>query len=79
MFGEKLFQTKLLSRLSHKVCRPLSSPVLLRKFTVFGATATSTGRDIIICWILRMLMLTTLPSWSRRRRETGLFGVVAKT
>ena len=30
-FGEKLFQTKLLSRLSHKVCRLLSSPVLLRK------------------------------------------------
>ena len=32
-FGEKLFQIKLLSRLSHKVCRLLSSPVLLRKFT----------------------------------------------
>ena len=32
-FGEKLFQIKLLSRLSHKVCRILSSPVLLRKFT----------------------------------------------
>ena len=31
MFGEKLFETKLLSPLSHKVCRPLSSPVLLRK------------------------------------------------
>ena len=33
-FGEKLFQIKLLSRLSHKVCRLLSSPVLLRKFTI---------------------------------------------
>ena len=32
-FGENLFQTKLLSRLSHKVCCLLSSPVLLRKFT----------------------------------------------
>ena len=32
-FGEKLLQTKLLSRLSHKVCRLLPSPVLLRKFT----------------------------------------------
>ena len=32
-FCEKLFQTKLLSRLSHKVCRLLFSPVLLRKFT----------------------------------------------
>ena len=29
-FGEKLLQTKLLSRLSHKVCCLLSSPVLLR-------------------------------------------------
>ena len=33
-FGEKLFQTKLLSRLSHKVCRLLSSAVLLRKLTI---------------------------------------------
>ena len=33
-FGEKLFETKLLSRLSHKVCSLLSSPVLLRKFTI---------------------------------------------
>ena len=29
-FGAKVFQTKL-SRLSHKACRLLSSPVLLRK------------------------------------------------
>ena len=36
MFGERLFQTKLLSRLSHKVCRLLSSPVLLRKFTIYS-------------------------------------------
>ena len=32
-FGVKLFQTKLLSRLSHNVCCLLSPPVLLRKFT----------------------------------------------
>ena len=32
-FGENFFQTKLLSRLSHKVCCLLSSPVLFRKFT----------------------------------------------
>ena len=32
-FGGRFFQAKLLSRLSHKVCRRLSSPVLLRKFT----------------------------------------------
>ena len=35
-FGKKLFQAKLLSRLSHKVCRLLSSPVLLHKFTTDG-------------------------------------------
>ena len=33
-FVEKFFQTKLLSRLSQKVCRLLSSPVLFRKFTI---------------------------------------------
>ena len=43
------------------------------------ATLTSTGREVMICAILRMLLLTTLPSCSRRRRETGLFGVVART
>ena len=32
-FGEQLFQTTLLSRFSHKVCRLLSSPVPLRKLT----------------------------------------------
>ena len=32
-FGETFFQTKLLSRLSHRVYRRLSSPVLLRKLT----------------------------------------------
>ena len=41
MFGEKLFQTKLLSRLSHKVCHLLSSPVLLRKFTIEKNTSFS--------------------------------------
>ena len=33
-FGRKVFKTKLLSRLSHKVCRLLFSSVLLRKFTI---------------------------------------------
>ena len=32
-FGEKLFERKLLSRLSHKVCRLLPSPVLLLKLS----------------------------------------------
>ena len=34
-FGERFFQTKLFSRLSYKVCRGLSSPVLLRNFTIY--------------------------------------------
>ena len=33
----------------------------------------------MICAISLMLFLTTLPSCSRRRRETCLFGVVART
>ena len=32
-FGEKFFPTKILSRLSHRVYRRLSSPALLRKLT----------------------------------------------
>ena len=32
--AKNVFQTNLLSRLSHKVCHLLSSPVLLRKFTI---------------------------------------------
>ena len=49
MFGEKLFDTKLLSPLSHKVCRPLSSPVLLRKErrllseTLIGSLSNNNG------------------------------------
>ena len=35
-FGGSKAKAKLLSRLSHKVCRRLSSPVLLRKFTIIG-------------------------------------------
>ena len=36
--AEKIFQTKLLPRLSHRVCRLLSSPypVLLRKLSSLG-------------------------------------------
>ena len=45
-FGEKLFQTKLLSRLSHKVCRLLSSPVLLRKCTKLADLATERERHL---------------------------------
>ena len=42
-FGGRFFQTKLLSRLSHKVCRPLSSTVRLRKFT-FSEFTQQLGR-----------------------------------
>ena len=43
-----------------------SKTSLLKLPLVFGATATSTGRDVMICAILHMLLLTTLPSCSRR-------------
>ena len=39
-----------------------SKTSLLKLPLVFGATATSIGRDVMICAILRMLLLTTLPS-----------------
>ena len=54
MFGEKLFETKLLSPWSHKVCRPLSSPVLLRKErrllseTLIGSLRNNNGNENII-------------------------------
>ena len=37
-FGGRFFQATLLSRLSHNVCRRLSSPVLLRKFNLISLT-----------------------------------------
>ena len=39
--AKRYFKTKLLSRLSHKVCRLLTSPVLLRKFTISGSQQPS--------------------------------------
>ena len=58
-FCEKLFQTKLLSRLSHKVCRLLSSPVLLRSSLILGSLSsnvlgrrTSTGSELFSPLIL---------------------------
>ena len=45
-FGEKLFQTKLLSRLSHKVCRLLFCPVLLRKVHYDGISYDSNSKNI---------------------------------
>ena len=45
-FGEKLFQTKLLSRLSQKVCRLLSSPFLLRKVHYYGISYDGNWKNI---------------------------------
>ena len=44
-FGGRFFQTKFLSRLSHKVCRRLSSPALLHKFTIFERCNGTTMGD----------------------------------
>ena len=45
----KFFQTKLLSRLSHNVCRLLPSPVLLRTFTTLvGNACTKVSRNDIL-------------------------------
>ena len=54
-FGGKFFQTKLLSaRLSNKVCRLLSSPVLLRKFTNI---ITLTSYVVCILYLVRVLYI----------------------
>ena len=47
LFKGKLFQTKLLPRLSHKVCCLLSSPVLLRTFTNIRTRTWVVG-DLIV-------------------------------
>ena len=49
-FGGTLFQTKLWSCLSHKVCRLLSSPVLSGKFTIVSARLSSPQR---LLWVGR--------------------------
>ena len=54
---------------SDKWKAPQGNAIIYLKFPVLGATATSTGRDVMVCAILRMLLLTALPSCSRRRRE----------
>ena len=43
--AEKIFQTKLLSRLSHRVCRLLFSPdpVLLRKLSILDVSFNTCG------------------------------------
>ena len=46
-FGGNFFQTKLLSHLSDRVCRLLSSPVLLPKFTSDYAQGDWEGSSII--------------------------------
>ena len=53
-FGGTFFQTKLLSRLSHKVCGLLSSPVLLRKLTTRQNRLRGRLRQV---WLLTLALL----------------------
>ena len=63
-FGGKIFQTKLLSRLSHKVCCLLSFPVLLREFTyrqrIKIAVVLSAGINISVIYKKRVLFILHL-------------------
>ena len=63
-FRGKVFQTKLLSRLPHKVCCLLSSPVLFRKFTyrqrIKIAGVLSAGINISVIYKKRMLFILHL-------------------
>ena len=56
-FGENFFQTKLLSHLSDRVCRLLSSPVLLPKFTSDYAQGDWEGSSIAIPKLATFLFL----------------------
>ena len=47
-FSVKVFEIKLKSRLSHKVCRLFSSPVLLRKFANLGRLRPRSFRERVI-------------------------------
>ena len=58
-FGEKLFQTKLLSRLSHKVYRLLSFPALLRNFIIDGPL--NQGGSILACWSMIQARILSYP------------------
>ena len=61
-FGGMFFQAKLLSRLSHRVCRFPPSPVLLRKFT-----NNSPGRELFfffLCSSIKTLFCCSInTSW----------------
>ena len=59
-FGGRFFQTKLLSRLLHKVCRRLSSPVLLRKFTIVRVLRQRV-KSYKVCCIRRLRLCKLFP------------------
>ena len=76
----KVIQTKLLSRLSHKVCRLLPSPVQLRTFIdLRNRTAGRRGRQIACAWRtwqgynLRILSWSSLTSMFSGLLQKDLF------
>ena len=68
-FGRGFFQTKLLTRLSLKVCRLLSSPVLLRKSTINAINAS------LFVMELEKLLVNGLPSLRHRSNLTPVSNV----
>ena len=74
-FRGKVFQTKLLSRLPHKVCCLLSSPVLLRKFTyrqrIKIAGVLSAGINISVMYKKRVLFILQSCNITRDTKITG--------
>ena len=69
-FQAIFFETKLLSRLSHKVCRLPCSPVLLRKFTstkMAAAVKNLTFAD-------EELLLHVLVGYKQKRKAKALTG-----
>ena len=65
-FGVKLFQAKLLSRLSHKACRLLSSPVVayfhnIQLFRERLSEKLCTGQSRKVIWDMINALFLTLP------------------
>ena len=80
-FGGKFFQTKILSRLSHEVCRLLCSPVLLRLFTkinyVYSSKQQNAGSGTSTLGRSTVLLVTIEPQSGKMIFKIFLVSVIS--
>ena len=67
--AKRYLKTKLLSRLSHKVCRLLTPPVLLRKFTSVLSDGRQPEVDFLHHWGMVWLKLSGKSSLKEKRNS----------